>query len=273
MSEVLTDISDSEAQSLVVLRGLTGEQYQPSQESIDDLLSADLVLMSGQFVGAGKSTFIQALEDKGRMNVPSWTNRDLRPGEVEGKDKCKVSLGQLATAAESGELLELEEIRPGIFYATPAKLLRTYSLNVKDLELKGALRLRKYAPELPIIVPVPPLHEVNTSAELTEWERRVAVREGYQHSISDKNIQDLRSRLEGVVEEVERISSQDLISDPHIAIIVNDYLPEALRSMQTFLATGEKPQRLDELGGYLRGIRLAGYLHGIKVLAATALAA
>jgi len=63
--------------SLELLRGSTSSSCRPSGESIAGLQATDLVLMSGQFVGAGKSTFIQAL---GRANIASWTNRELRSG-------------------------------------------------------------------------------------------------------------------------------------------------------------------------------------------------
>jgi len=258
-------------QALEAIRGYVGPNCVPSPERIEALGQTDLVLVSGQFVGAGKSTFIRELEQEGRANIPSYTNRDLRRGEVEGIDKVTVSLGQLATLAENGELLELEEVRPGVFYATPARL-NPHKRYVKDIELKGALRLRKYSPHIPIVVPVPPLREVETG-DLTEWERRVAIRDGYRQAITDNDVKDLHDRLWGVVEEVDRISHEGLIDDPNLAIIINDDLSVALSSMKTFLATGEIPQRPDELGGYLRSIRLAGYLHGMKELAATAIMA
>lgn len=260
MTEVDLTIGLNDERALESLRRFTGPNCVPSQESIEALKQTDLVLLSGQFVGAGKSTFIQDLERDGRVNIPSFTNRELRPGEVEGVDKCKLSLGQLAAAAENGELLELEEVRPGVFYATPAKLSSDKHY-VKDLELKGALRLRQYAPELPIIVPVPPVRELNDSKGLTEWERRVVSREGFHHSISDKDAKDLRDRLEGVVEEVDRISNEALVDDPNTVIIVNDALPVALSAMKTFLSTREKPEPSDNnvsdpsLGDHLRRVK------------------
>lgn len=119
----------------------TGENCSPSEESVAKLKAADLVLMSGQFVGAGKSTLISSLQANGRFNIASWTNRDLRPGEVEGVDKCHRPLVEMAGAAEWGYFLELEEVRPQVFYASPAEFQAERGY-VKDLELKGAMRLR-----------------------------------------------------------------------------------------------------------------------------------
>ncbi len=272
MSDLGIPVEICDENALKIIRGFVDNNCVPSPENVAVLDQTDLVLLSGQFVGAGKSTFIQELERRGRINIASWTNRELRPGEIEGVDKCVRSLGQLTTAAENGDLLELKEVREGIFYATPAKLSPN-SRYVKDLELKGALRLRKYAPELSIVVPIPPLHEVKAGGVLTEWERRIVLREGFQKAISDKDIQDLQGRLEGVAEEVNRIYDEALISDPNTAIIVNDSLSIALNSMNKFLATGDKPQYLSELGGLLRSFRLAGHLHRLKDVAVVALAA
>lgn len=266
MSEVSLSYEPSDEEALEILRGFVGPNCVPSPDSIEILQQADLVLLSGQFVGAGKSTFIRALEDEYRVNIPSFTNRDLRPGEVEGVDKCKKSLGQLATAAENGELLELEEVRPGIFYATPATL-DTSKRYVKDLELKGALRLRAYAPELPIVVPVPPL---DITDGLTEWEWRVILREGYRHSIKDEDIHDLKGRLEGAVEEVDRIAEKGLAEDPNTLIVVNDDLSVALYSMEEFLRTGKK---LDQAQNHLSEGGLNGHLQAVRNLASNALAA
>lgn len=229
----------SDVESLEILRANCGVNCQPSPESIGELQNSDLVLMSGQFVGGGKSTFIEDLEKNwGRVNIPSWTNRDLRPGEKEGVDKIQATLPGMAQRALEGYFLELEEVRKGMFYATPAEFSpgRGY---VKDLELKGALRLRSFAPELPIIIPLPPLGWVEPIL-VTEWERRVGSREGYDSGISDKAITNLASRLEGVVEEADRIEELDLTNDPNTLVIVNDDLFTARQAMHRFLATGEK---------------------------------
>lgn len=227
-----------DTESLDVLRANIGVNCMPSNESIDQLCSSNLILVSGQFVGGGKSTFIESLETTGRDNIASWTNRDLRQGEVEGIDKVKGTLAEMAGMAATGQFLELEEVRPGIFYATPAALSPGQGY-VKDLELKGALRLRSFAPELPIIVPLPPL-TFDSQKQVTEWERRVIGREGLAKAVSGRAITDLGGRLAGVIEEATRIEEMDLIDDPNTLIIVNDSLPIALSSMYTFLETGKK---------------------------------
>lgn len=247
------DAGLDDTQSLEVLRGSMGSSCTPSPESIADLQSSDLVLMCGQIVGGGKSTFIQDLEAGGRVNIPSWTNRDLRPGETDGIDKVHASLGVMAQKAASGYFLELEEVRPGVFYATPAAFSEGQGY-VKDLELKGAARLKSFAPDLPIIVPLPPLDMVTTK-RVTEWERRVCVREGFDKALSDKAIADLEGRLAGVVEETSRIIEAELVEDPRTLLVINDDLPAALETMNHFLATGEKATQTDVITKHLESLR------------------
>lgn len=224
--------------SLEVLRGLTGVNSAPSEESIRALQGSDLVLMAGQFVGAGKSTFIQALEADGRVNIPSWTNRDLRPGEVEGVDKVTATLSEMAEMAVAGYFLELEEVRPKVFYATPSGLASN-GRYVKDLELKGALRLRSLAPEIPIVVPLPPVREAKDLG-VTEWERRVVLREGFRKGVTDKAITDLTGRLQGVIDETDRVLDTGLANDPNMLFVINDVLGWSLSAMRAFIANGEK---------------------------------
>ncbi len=233
----MTDLSTNH-EAIETLRSLKGENCIPSPDSIDALWQSDTVLISGQFVGAGKSTYISGLEQDGKINIASYTNRDLRPGEVQGIDKVQCTVDEMADLALAGFFLELEEVRPGQFYATPAKfdISRGY---VKDLELSGALRLRNFAPEIPIIVPVPPLNFV-PSKRVTEWERRLVIRDGFDRSISDKELVDLSSRMQGAANEVLRIVSHDLVDDPNTFVVVNDDLERSLHATRMFLRFREK---------------------------------
>lgn len=240
-------------ESYEFLLARTGEQCQPSPDSIAALQEADVVLLSGQFVAAGKSTFINHLTTRGRANVPSWTNRALRPGEQEGVDKCHKSMDELAEAAAAGDLLELEEVREGVFYATPT--IQPGEPRVKDLELRGALRLRQFAPALPIVVPLPSLRP--TQSGVTAWEQRFLGRDGFGNW-GDADIRDLTGRLQGAAQESDRILELDLLTDPRLLLIANDDLRQALRGMYRFLATGEKPHQpglrrhVEQLGALAR---------------------
>lgn len=75
---------------------------------------------------------------------------------------------------------------------------------------------------------------------VTEWEKRVVLREGFDKATSVKDIDDLRGRLEGVVEECRRVLELDLIDDPNALILINSDLDSAIYEMYFFLATGKK---------------------------------
>jgi guanylate kinase len=259
MAEVSPTSGTDDQESLAILRAHTGENCIPSEASVMELEYADLLLIAGQFVGAGKDTFIKAFKSD-RSNLPSYTNRELRVDEIEGVHKKKRSLPELAKKAVEGDFLELEEIRPGFFYATPAE----FALDVKymkDLELRGAMRLRSYVPDTKIVLPLPPIQRV--AQGVTEWERRVILREGMQTRITKAATQDLGDRLEGVVEESDRIIELDLIEDPNTLLVVNNDLQVALSTAQRFIETGEKPATDG----------LKQHVEKIRDLAATALAA
>jgi len=191
--------------------------------------------------------------------VPSYTNRALRASEVEGVDKCRRPLPVMAMRAIEGYFLELEENRPGFFYTTPAEFTPGKQY-VKDVELRGALRLKGFMPEIPVIVPLPPLRM--TSKRTTEWERRVVTREGYGKNISQEALdKDLPDRLAGVVQEGDDIQEFHLVEDPYTLFIVNDDLATSVETMLRFLATGEKG---DQSG-------IEAHIQSLKQLAVTAL--
>jgi guanylate kinase len=258
MAEVTPTSGTDDQEALAVLRAHTGENCTPSDDSILSLQATDLLLVAGQFVGAGKSTLIKSLDQ--RFNIASYTNRNLRPGELEGVDKKQRTLAEMAFMAIDGAFLELEEVRPGCFYATPAEFKFGFKY-VKDLELKGALRLREFAPDLKTVVPLPPLRKI--ASGVTEWERRVILRENMLQGISEKATQDLSDRLEGVVEESDRILELNLVENPNTLIVVNDDLPKAVQAMRAFVETGTKP---DSNG-------VAQHIARVRELAATALQA
>lgn len=244
MAETTTASVDSPNVHLAeLLRAHTGSDCVPSYTSVEELQHSDIVLFSGQIVGAGKSTLIQAQEANGSVNIPSWTNRDLRPGEVEGVDKVQATLAVMAERAITGYFLELEEVRPGVFYATPSGFAQGKKYT-KDLELKGAMRLRSFAPNIPIVIPLPPLAPT-TDGQSTAWEKRVAKRERLHKSITEKATDDLESRLTGVVEEAERIEDLGLINDPHTLLVINNDFARTYAAVEDFLATGEKGYQLD----------------------------
>lgn len=229
-------------QSLEILRSHTGMQCEPSAESVDALVGSDLVLVSGMFIGAGKSMVIENLVEGGYQNIASWTNRDLRRGEVEGIDKCQRPLEAMAEKAISGYFLELEEVRVGMFYATPAEF-GAGKRYVKDLDLRGAMRLRSMAPELPIIIPLPTLK--HSGRQVTEWERRVCEREQYHKGLSKGAIDDLEARLEGAIEEAGRVCAEQLIDDPNVLFVVNDSKTATVEAVRKFLQTGKRDTATD----------------------------
>lgn len=238
------------------LRELCGENCEPSLEQRRQLQQIDLVMISGQFVGAGKSRLLNGLHESGRSNIPSYVNRPLRPGEKEGVDKCSRDTHDMLEMARGGAFLEMEEVRPGHFYATSLMGADPEQAYVKDAELQGALQLReRFDPELPIAIPLPPF-TFDRKAGVTEWERRAIGRDFYTARNFDTYHADLYERLRGAAEECDRIIDNGLIDEKNTFIFINEDVDRSREVLQRFLKTRKKPNSsgLLQYIGVLRNI-------------------
>lgn len=238
------------------LRTYCGDNCHPSLEQQHKLQRSDLVMISGQFVGAGKSRVINKMHEAGRYNIPSYVNRDLRPGEQEGIDKYGRDTDEMLTMIQQGKFLEMEEVRPGRFYATSLVDTDSEYAYVKDAELQGALRLReKFDPGLPIVVPLPPF-TLDRTTGVTEWERRAVGRDFFGAQNFDSYHADLYARLHGAAVECDRIVESELIDDSNTLVFVNEDINRSWSAVQRFLNSREKPNSsgLRQYVGVLRGI-------------------
>ncbi len=83
-------------------------------------MSGKIIIISAPS-GCGKSTIINALMDRGMINVRfsvSATNRAPRKGEVDGVNYHFLSDEQFRNAIANGDFVEYEEVYPGRFYGT-----------------------------------------------------------------------------------------------------------------------------------------------------------
>ena len=100
--------------------------------------------------GAGKSTIVAHLI----KSIPelefsvSACSRQIRPGEVDGKDYHFIPVEQFREHIEKCDFLEWEEVYPGSFYGTlKSEIRRIWSLHkfpIFDVDVKGALSLKRY---------------------------------------------------------------------------------------------------------------------------------
>lgn len=172
--------------------------------------------------GTGKSTLCRKLiEDlPNACYSVSVTTRNPRRGEVEGKDYFFVSRNEFKEKIKRGELAEWALVH-GHYYGTPKDFLERNLLKGKDIildiDVRGAMKLKKRYPEAVFIFLAPP--------SFSELKRRIKGR--------GKNDEaTIKKRLTNARWEIGRIRSYDYL-------VINDRLVNALREL-TCLVVAEK---------------------------------
>jgi guanylate kinase len=120
-----------------------------------------LVVISGPS-GVGKGTVRKALFNMPGHNLTysvSMTTRNMRPGEVDGKDYYFVSREEFKERIKEGKFLEHAEF-VGNYYGTPLDRVNNELDNgnevVLEIEVDGALQVKEKMPDCVMIFIVPP---------------------------------------------------------------------------------------------------------------------
>jgi len=168
--------------------------------------------------GAGKTTLCRAIlrhDPQVRYSV-SATTRPRHAKETPGKDYMFLSDEEFSKLVESGGLLEWEEVY-GYRYGTPRKplekLLREGFDVVLDLDVKGALAVKKLRPESVTVFLLPP-----TFAEL---ERRLTSRARDDH-------RTIKTRLAQAELEIKKAKEFDYV-------VINDSLAHSVHLLLAIL--------------------------------------
>lgn len=147
----------------------------------------------------------------------SATTRHIRPGEVDGKDYFFLSHSEFRQKIADGDLLEYEEIF-GNYYGTlqssVQSALNRGDIMVFDVDVKGALSLRRAFPDDTVLIFITP-------PTMEELEKRLRSRR-------TESEEQIALRLERAAMEMEQCSAFD-------KVIVNDKLEETLREAEHFL--------------------------------------
>ena len=120
-----------------------------------------LIVISGPS-GVGKGTVRKALFDKPNHNLVysvSMTTRNIRPGEKDGVDYYFVSKEEFEKRIIEGKFLEHAEF-VGNYYGTPLdkvnEKLEAGNEVVLEIEVEGALQVKRKVPDCVMIFIVPP---------------------------------------------------------------------------------------------------------------------
>jgi guanylate kinase len=172
--------------------------------------------------GAGKTSLVQALlgiNPHIGLSV-SYTTREPRHGEQDGKDYHFVSRETFLMMAKRGEFLESAEVY-GNLYGTSQKWISQEKARGRDLLLEidwqGAAQVRRLFPDCTSIFVLPPSREA--------LEQRLKGR-------GKDNDAVIAKRMAAVREDVAHAAEFDYV-------IINDNLNEALRELEAVVLSAD----------------------------------
>lgn len=194
-----------------------------------------LVVVSG-FSGAGKGTLMKRMvQDYHNYALSvSMTTREPRPGETEGKEYFFVAKETFEKKIEENGLIEYA-CYCGNYYGTPREYVEKQLEMGKDvileIEIQGALKVKKQFPEALLLFVMPP--------SASELKKRLEKR-----GTETKEV--ITQRLKRAVEEADGIENYDFI-------VINDKLDQCVQEMHSMvLAAHEAPVRNREFISSIR---------------------
>ncbi|WP_276951114.1 guanylate kinase [Acetatifactor muris] len=194
-----------------------------------------LIVISG-FSGAGKGTLVRALLKKYDEYVLSisMTTRTPRQGEQEGVEYFFTDREHFEETVERDGLVEYAQYC-GNYYGTPKAYVEEQLAAgrnvILEIEIQGALKVKKKYPECLLIFVTPP--------NVEELERRLVGRGTESREI-------IKKRMSRAVEESEGVEAYDYI-------VVNDRLEECVEEIHYLVnAARRAPVRRKE---FIQGIR------------------
>ncbi|EPZ39298.1 guanylate kinase [Anoxybacillus ayderensis] len=160
-----------------------------------------LIVLSGPS-GVGKGTVRKALFSQPDIQLQysiSVTTRKPREGEVDGVDYFFKTREQFEQMIRQNELLEWAEY-VGNYYGTPIEYVEKTLQEGKDvfleIEVQGAMQVRKVFPEALFIFLAPP--------SLSELRKRIEMRGTESEDL-------IRDRLQAAKEELEMMDAYDYV--------------------------------------------------------------
>ncbi len=171
--------------------------------------------------GAGKTTLGHALLDRldNITQTVSWTTREPRPQEVDGRHYTFVDQKTFAEHRQQGGFLESAEVH-GNSYGTPYgdldRILAVGDDALMVIDVQGAEQVRGKLSDAVTIFVLPPSRSV--------LEERLGGRDGADPA----NHQKIRRRLSVAAEEIAEFVRYDYV-------VVNDDFEQALRELEAIV--------------------------------------
>jgi guanylate kinase len=174
--------------------------------------------------GVGKDAVLEGVikKIKGLKRFPSFTTRLPRKGEKNGREYFFVAEKEFRQLMKKGELLEHEEVHPGLFYGTPAvgklkNLLKKHNL-IKPIDILGSQSIKKVLPETTVIIFIKPPNARELKARIKkrggltakEMEERLGRFDFEIKNAHLANYQVINDKLEKCVSDIVKIIKKEL---------------------------------------------------------------
>ncbi len=190
-----------------------------------------LVVISG-FAGAGKGTIVKGLMENYADNYAlsvSMTTRQPRPGEEDGVSYFFVDKQKFEETIASGGLIEYAQYCDN-YYGTPRAYVEEQLRNGKDvileIEIQGALQIRKIYPTALLLFVTPPSAEILKQRLLGRGTETPEV---------------VKKRMDRAAQEADGMGEYDYI-------LVNDTIDKAISDAHAIItAAHARPSRNAEL--------------------------
>ncbi len=165
--------------------------------------------------GGGKTTIVKRLHEKYPQTVisVSATTRPKRPNEQDGVDYYFISKDEFEKKINEGKFLEYEQVH-GHYYGTLKETVEQHVRNHKvvlfDIDVNGALSIKRHYPQAILIFIKPPNEQV------------LIQRLKQRHTESEESIKKRLQRLPYEYAQAEKFDY----------VIINDDLQETLREVE-----------------------------------------
>ncbi len=195
-----------------------------------------VIVLSG-FSGAGKGTIMKHLLTTypGMYHLSvSATTREKRPGEEEGREYFFRTVEEFEDMIREHELLEYASFNHN-YYGTPKayvdKLVNEGKDVILEIEVQGALQIKKIFPQALLLFVTPP--------EISILKRR----------LEGRGTEDAKV----VSERLQIASRESLLMEQYDYIIVNDVLEDAVDTVHNIIQSEKK-----------RALRNSEFIHRIQ---------